>query len=83
MKHDTLHFCILENQLERFDETNKTILGYFKIETPITVDIDDFAALRAKTYASTCKKEELNKRKLKGNTKVALQVEISRNKQNV
>ena len=72
VKQDLFDLSILENHPELNDETNKTVLGKIKINTPKTVDIIIFAALRTKARKITCDNEEDNKKKLKAYTKEAM-----------
>ena len=64
-------FSNIDENHELYSEKNKKVLGKFKIETPKTIFIDEFIALRSKMYAFKCKdkdKEE-DKNKLKGISK--------------
>ena len=51
-------FSNLENLPELSAETKKKALGNFKLETPVSLDIDEIAALGAKAYASTSKNKK-------------------------
>ena len=54
-------FNISENHRELYDETNEKILDNINIDAPKSLEIDDFAALGAKSYASTSNIENKQK----------------------
>ena len=60
-------FSNLNKNHELFSNKNKTIIGFFKIETPKSIWIDEFVCLRSKLYAFKCGND--SKIKLKGISK--------------
>ena len=60
-------FSNLDENHELFSEKNIKRLGFFKIETPESIWIDDFVCLRNKMYSFKC--GEHSKNKLKGISK--------------
>ena len=64
---DLFDFSNLNSKNELFSNENKKVLGKFKIETPESLWIDEFIALRSKAYAFKCNNKSTNK--LKGITK--------------
>ena len=44
-------------------------MGFFKIETPKNIWIDEFVCLRSKAYSFKCKNEDEKKNKIKGISK--------------
>ena len=57
----------LNTNNELFSNKNKKVLGKFKIETPESIWIDEFIALRSKAYAFKCNNKSTNN--LKGITR--------------
>ena len=66
---DIFDFSNIDKNHELYSEKNKKVLGKFKIETPKSIFIDEFIALRSKMYAFKCKDKEEYKNKLKGISK--------------
>ena len=64
---DLFDFSNLNPNNELFSNKNKKVLGKFKIETPESIWIDEFIALRSKAYAFKCNNKSTNK--LKGITR--------------
>ena len=64
---DIFDFSNLDKNHELFSNKNKKILGFFKIETPKSIWIDEFVCLRSKMYAFKCGNDSRNK--LKGVSK--------------
>ena len=60
-------FSNLDKNHELFSDKNKKLLGFFKIETPKNIWIDEFVCLRSKMYAFKCGNKSKNK--LKGVSK--------------
>ena len=61
---DVFDFSDLDKTHELFSNTNKKVIGKFKIETPKSIWIDEFVCLRSNMYSFTCADD--NKNKLKG-----------------
>ena len=64
---DLFDFSNLNPNNELFSNKNKKVLGKFKIETPESIWIDEFIALRSKAYAFKCNNKSTNK--IKGITR--------------
>ena len=64
---DIFDFSNLDKNHELFSNKNEKVIGYFKIETPKNIWIDEFVCLRSKMYAFKCGKDSKNK--LKGISK--------------
>ena len=64
---DIFDFSNLDKTHELFSIKNKKVIGYFKIETPKNIWIDEFVCLRSKMYAFKCGDDSKNK--LKGVSK--------------
>ena len=64
---DLFDFSNLNESHELFSNKNKKVVGKFKIETPESIWIDEFVALRSKCYAFRCGNNSKNK--LKGISK--------------
>ena len=62
-------FSNLDENHELFSNKNKKLIGFFKIETPKNIWIDEFVSLRSKTYSFKCKDNKENKNKIKGISK--------------
>ena len=62
-------FSNLDKNNKLYSEKNKKRLGFFKIETPLNIWIDDFVCLRSKAYSFKCKNNDENKNKIKGISK--------------
>ena len=62
-------FSNLDEKHELFSNNNKKRLGFFKIETPKNIWIDEFVCLRSKAYSFNCKNNDENKNKIKGVSK--------------
>ena len=60
-------FSNLDKNHELFSNKHKRIIGFFKIETPMKIWIDEFVCLRSKMYAFKCGDDSKNK--LKGISK--------------
>ena len=60
-------FSNLDKNHELFSNKNKKVIGFFKIETPKNIWIDEFVCLRSKMYAFKC--DDDSKNKLKGTSK--------------
>ena len=56
-------FSNLDKNQELFCNKNKKLLGFFKIETPKNIWIDDFVCLRSKMYAFKCGDDSKNRLK--------------------
>ena len=56
-------FSNLDKNHYLFSNKNKTVVGKFKIETPESIWIDEFVALRSKCYAFKCGDDSINKLK--------------------
>ena len=69
LKHmeDIFDFSNLDENDEFFNNKNEKLIGFFKIETPKNIWIDEFVCLRSKMYAFKC--EDQSKNKLKGISK--------------
>ena len=66
---DVFDFSKIDVNHEVYSEKNKKVLGKFKIETPKSIFIDEFIALRSKMYAFKCKDDTEDKNKLKSISK--------------
>ena len=64
---DRFDFSNLDENHELFSIKNKKIIGFFKIETPKKVWIDEFICLGSKMYSYKCGGDSKNK--LKGISK--------------
>ena len=64
---DVFDFSNLDENHELFSEKNKKRMGFFKIETPKPIWIDELAGLRSKMYSFKCGNDSKNK--LKGISK--------------
>ena len=64
---DIFDFTNLDESHELFSNKNKKVIGFFKIETPKNIWIDEFVCLRSKMYAFKCGTDSKNK--LKGFSK--------------
>ena len=64
---DIFDFSNLDENHELFSEKNKRRVGFFKIETPKSIWIDEFVCLRSKMHSFKC--GEHSKKKLKGISK--------------
>ena len=64
---DIFDFSLLDKTHELFSNKNKKVFGFFKIETPKSISIDEFVCLRSKMYAFKCGDDSKNK--LKGVSK--------------
>ena len=64
---DIFDFSNLDDKHELFSNKNKKRVGFFKIETPNSIWIDEFVCLRSKMYSFRC--GEHSKSKLKGISK--------------
>ena len=64
---DIFDFSNLDKDHELFSNKNKKVIGKFKIETPKSIWIDEFIALRSKMYAFKCGNDSENR--LKGVSK--------------
>ena len=64
---DIFDFSNLDKNHELFSSKNKKVIGFFKIETPQNIWIDEFICLRSKMYAFKCGNDSKNK--LNGNSK--------------
>ena len=62
---DIFDFSNLDENHELFSNKNKRLIGFFRIETPKNIWIDEFICLRSKIYAFNCGNE--NKKKIEGN----------------
>ena len=62
-------FSNLDENHELFSNKNKKLIGFFKIETPKNIWIDEFVCLRSKAYSFKCKDNGENKNKIKGISK--------------
>ena len=60
-------FNNLDENHELFSNKNKKVIGFFKIETPKSIWIDEFVCLRSKMFAFKCGNDSKNK--LKGVSK--------------
>ena len=52
---DIFDFSNLDEKHELFSNKNKKRLGFFEIETPKNIWIDEFVCLRSKAYSFKCK----------------------------
>ena len=66
---DIFDFSNLDKNQELYSEKNKKRLGFFKIETPKNIWIDEFVCLRSKAYSFKCKDNKEDKNKIKGISK--------------
>ena len=64
---DIFDFSNLDKNHELFKNKNKKVIGFFKIETPKNIWIDEFICLRSKCYDFKCGDDSRNK--LKGISK--------------
>ena len=64
---DIFDFSNLDKNHELFSNKNKKVIGFFKIETPKNIWIDEFICLRSKMYAFKCGVD--SKKKLRGISK--------------
>ena len=64
---DIFDFSNLDKNHELFSNKNKKVIGFFKIEIPKSIWIDEFVCLRSKMYAFKCGNDSKNK--LKGVSK--------------
>ena len=64
---DIFDFSNLDKNHELYSNKNEKVIGFFKIETPKNIWIDEFVCLRSKMYAFKCGDD--NKNKLKGVSK--------------
>ena len=64
---DIFDFSNLDKNHELFSDKKKKVNGFFKIETPKSIWIDEFVCLRSKMYAFKCGNDSKNK--LKGVSK--------------
>ena len=64
---DIFDFSNLDKNHELFSNKNKNVIGFFKIETPKIIWIDEFVCLRSKIFAFKCGNDCKNK--LKGISK--------------
>ena len=64
---DIFGFSNLDDNHELFSEKNKKIVGFFKIETPESIWIEEIVCLRSKMYSFKC--GEHSKNKFKGVSK--------------
>ena len=60
---DIFDFGNLDKNHELFSNKNKKLVGFFKIETPKNIWIDEFVCLRSKIYAFECGDDSKNKLK--------------------
>ena len=58
---DMFDFSNLDKNHELFSNKNKEVIGFFKIETPKSIWIDEFICLRIKMYAFKCGDDSKNK----------------------
>ena len=63
---DIFDFSNLDKNHELYSERNEKSIGFFKIETPKNVWIDDFVCLKSKAYSFKCKDNKEDKNKIKG-----------------
>ena len=66
---DIFDFSNLDKNHVLYSEKNKKRLGFFKIETPKIIWIDEFVCLRSKAYSFKCKDNKEDKNKIKGISK--------------
>ena len=66
---DIFDFSNLDKNHELYSNKIEKVVGFFKIETPKYIYIDEFIALRSKMYAFKCKDKLEDKNKLKGISK--------------
>ena len=66
---DIFDFSNLDEKHELFSSKNKKRVGFFKIETPRNIWIDEFVCLRSKAYSFKCKDNKEDKNKIKGISK--------------
>ena len=66
---DIFDFSNLDKNHELYSEKNKKRLGFFKLETPLNIWIDEFVCLRSKAYSFKCKDNKEDKNKIKGISK--------------
>ena len=64
---DIFDFTNLDKNHQLFSNTNKEVIGQYKIETPKNIWLDEFVCLRSKMYAFKCGDDSKNK--LKGISK--------------
>ena len=67
---DDFHFSELDENHELYDTTNKKFIGKMKIETSPIIELDNFVALRSKSYSFSYKNAQktVQKSKQKGIT---------------
>ena len=58
---DLFDFSNLEKNHELFSNKNKKVIGFFKIETPRSIWIDQFVCLRSKIFAFKCGDDSMKK----------------------
>ena len=58
---DIFDFSNLDKNHELFSNKNKKVIGFFKIETPKNIWIDEFFCLRSNMYAFKCGDDSKNK----------------------
>ena len=66
---DIFDFSNLDENDELYSNKNKKSIGFFKIETPKNIWIDEFVCLRSKAYSFKCKDNKEDKNKIKGISK--------------
>ena len=54
---DIFDFSNLDKNHELFSNKNKKLLGFFKLETPKNIWVDEFVCLRSKMYAFKCEND--------------------------
>ena len=64
---DIFDLSNLDKNHELFSNKNKKVIGFFKIETPKSIWIDEFVCLRSKMYTFKCGNDSKNE--LKGISK--------------
>ena len=58
---DIFDFSNLYKNHELYNNKNEKVFGFFKIETPESIWIDEFVCLRSKMYAFKCGIDNKNK----------------------
>ena len=66
---DIFDFSNLDENHELYSNKNKKSIGFFKIETPKNIWIDEFVCLRSKAYSFKCEDNKEDKNKIKGISK--------------